>query len=144
MTTSISIRRPNNVETRTMEIPRLVCSISVESGFGIAAGVPQLNCIGGADRCRTSCLSGMMRRQRNRIDHKGVSFEDAATVFEDPSAVEQDDETNSASELRKTLIGYCSRLGLLRVTFTERPPRLRIISARRADGRDSRFYDNGY
>ena len=62
----------------------------------------------------------------------GVTFEEAATVFGDFLAAIFDDETHSADEQRKVIIGHSSSDRILLVSFTERDDRIRIISARRA------------
>lgn len=60
----------------------------------------------------------------------GVSFPEAATAFADPVAAIFPDPDHSADEVREILVGYSDRGRLLVVSFTERPPNLRLISAR--------------
>ena len=62
----------------------------------------------------------------------GVTFEEAATVFGDPLARIFDDPEHSLDEAREIIVGYSERHRLLLVSFTEREPRVRIISARSA------------
>jgi len=62
----------------------------------------------------------------------GVTFEEAATVFGDPMARIFDDPEHSSDEPREIIVGYSEQERLLLVAFTERPPRVRIISARPA------------
>ena len=62
----------------------------------------------------------------------GVTFEEAATVFGDPLARVFDDPEHSSDEPREIIVGYSERQRLLLVWFTERSPRIRIISARPA------------
>lgn len=69
----------------------------------------------------------------------GIHFEDARTVFRDPFAIELLDERASYSEERYILIGM-SRDGVLVVIYTERHERNRIISARRAEPNERRYY----
>lgn len=70
-----------------------------------------------------------------------VSFEEASTVFGDPLALLMADPDHSAEEERYLLLGMSNRLRLLVVAFAERPPRTRLISARRAIRRERRRYE---
>jgi uncharacterized DUF497 family protein len=78
---------------------------------------------------------------RNAQKH-GVSFIEAATVFQDPLAYIFDDEAHSEQEYRELIIGHSSQNRLLIVSFTERGNRIRIISARRADQGEREDYEN--
>ncbi|MBI1296063.1 BrnT family toxin [bacterium] len=78
---------------------------------------------------------------RNRSIHDGVTFEESATVFRDPTAVIFDDNEHSDEEYRELIIGYSTRNRLLIVSFTERNDVIRIISARKADAGEQRAYD---
>lgn len=60
----------------------------------------------------------------------GVSFHEAASAFGDPLGAIFPDPDRSTDEVREILFGYSDRNRLLVVSFTERPPNLRIISAR--------------
>ncbi len=62
----------------------------------------------------------------------GVTFEEAATAFEDSMARIYLDERHSQDEIREILIGYSAQMRLLLVAFTEREEIIRIISARKA------------
>jgi hypothetical protein len=68
----------------------------------------------------------------------GVAFEEAATVFSDPSYLLQAD---AESADRFLAIGMSGLLHLLVVVHVERGPRLRIISARRARQGEARTYE---
>lgn len=69
--------------------------------------------------------------------HKhGVTFAEAATVFDDPLAALFADPDHSDNEDREIIIGYSQRDRLLVVSYTLRPPNLRIISARRASPKE--------
>lgn len=60
-----------------------------------------------------------------------MSFEEAATAFDDPYALLIEDETHSDDETRELLIGYSKRNRLLFVVFIERSATVvRLISAR--------------
>lgn len=72
----------------------------------------------------------------------GVSFEDAQTVFADESAKLIDDPDHSEEEDRFVLLGLSSTLRLLVVCHCYRSQGnvIRIISARKADGRERDAY----
>ena len=66
----------------------------------------------------------------NLLQH-GVSFEEAATVFQDPLAKIHDDPDHSAAGERRDIIVGHSVQGQLRVvSFTDRGSKIRVISAR--------------
>ena len=79
---------------------------------------------------------------RNRRVHDGVTFEEAATVFRDPTAYIFDDDAHSDEEYRELIIGHSTRNRLLIVSFTERDDLIRIISARKADAGEQRAYEH--
>ena len=79
---------------------------------------------------------------RNRKEHDCVTFEEAATVFRDPTAFIFDDDEHSDEEYRELIIGYSARSRLLIVTFAERDDVIRIISARKADAGEQRAYEH--
>ncbi len=70
----------------------------------------------------------------------GVSFEEAALAFFDENAVELFDETNSEAEIRYQLIGI-SNTRLIFVAYTARNEKIRIISARKANAKQIRIYN---
>ena len=78
----------------------------------------------------------------NLKDHK-VSFEEASTVFGDPLAMLIADPDHSEEEERYLLLGMSLRGRLLVVSFAERPPRTRLISAREATRHERRQYEEG-
>lgn len=71
----------------------------------------------------------------------GVSFLEAAAAFADPLAAIFPDPDHSDDEVREILVGYSERGRLLVVSFTERPPNLRIISARAASPAERRNHE---
>lgn len=72
-----------------------------------------------------------------------VSFNESATVLEDPPSTTYPDEGHSEEEARFVTIG-ASRCGrVLVVAHTERNDAIRIISARRATRREREFYEQG-
>ena len=70
-----------------------------------------------------------------------VDFHEASTVFADPLAVLAADPDHSLEEGRYVVLGMSNRRKLLVVAFAERPPRTRIISARRATRHERRHYE---
>jgi uncharacterized DUF497 family protein len=77
----------------------------------------------------------------NETKH-GVSFEEARTVFFDERARLTDDPDHSQDEERFILLGLSSTLRLLVVCHCYRGERgvIRIISARKATARESKYY----
>jgi uncharacterized DUF497 family protein len=69
----------------------------------------------------------------------GISFAEACAVFRDPFAIELLDERVSYDEERFILIGIGAD-GVLVVIYTERQDRNRIISARKAEPNERRYY----
>jgi uncharacterized DUF497 family protein len=76
----------------------------------------------------------------NRQKH-GVAFHEATTAFADPLAMLQSDPAHSVDEERYIVLGMSNRRRLLVVAFAERPPRTRLISARRATRKERRQYE---
>lgn len=76
----------------------------------------------------------------NQQKHR-VSFEEAATVFNDPLAVIFDDEGHLIEEIREIIIGHSTNNRLLLVSFTERDDSIRIISARQATRLERKDYE---
>jgi uncharacterized protein len=72
----------------------------------------------------------------------GVSFTEAATAFADPLAAIFPDPDHSDDEVRELLVGYSERGRLLVVSFTERPPNLRVISVRVASPAERRNHED--
>ena len=79
----------------------------------------------------------------NRRKH-GVTFEEASTVFDDPNAWVEYDQSHSQDEDRWLVIGLSSRLRLLTVCYTKRNEKIRLISAHRATKAEThRYTDSG-
>lgn len=72
-----------------------------------------------------------------------VAFEEAVTVFADPLARILDDPDHSLEEHREIIVGHSAQQRLLIVSFNDRPPRVRIISARPVTSRERRDYEQG-
>lgn len=75
-------------------------------------------------------------KARNNEQKHGITFNEASTVFDDPLAVIFDDAEHSDEEPREIIVGYSNHSRLLIVSFTQREPAVRIISARRATPRE--------
>lgn len=73
----------------------------------------------------------------------GVSFYEAASVFQDPLSLTIVDEAQSDIEARCVLIGRSHRQRTLVIVHTERGANVRIISARLATPRERRSYEEG-
>ncbi len=73
---------------------------------------------------------------------RGVSFEEAQSVFYDEFAVQFLDENNSAPEDRFLMLGFSDGARLLIVCHCERGQGniIRIISARKATKNESNYY----
>lgn len=77
------------------------------------------------------------------VEKHSVSFQEAATVFNDSLSVTFPDPDHSIGENRYVIIGV-SRFGqLLVVAHTDRGEKVRIISARKATRQERRFYEEG-
>ncbi|HBL13467.1 MAG TPA: hypothetical protein DD379_19130 [Cyanobacteria bacterium UBA11162] len=77
------------------------------------------------------------------LEKHGVSFQEAATVFNDSLSMTFPDPDHSIGESRYVIIGL-SRFGqLLVVAHTDREAKVRIISARKATRQERRFYEEG-
>ena len=71
------------------------------------------------------------KAERNRRKH-GITFEEAVSVFADPSELTIDDPDHSIDEDRFVSIGQSVLGRLLVVGYTERGSKIRLIFARRA------------
>jgi hypothetical protein len=83
------------------------------------------------------------KAQSNRIKH-GVSFEEAATVFQDPLSVTIPDPLHSQEEERLVIQGMSADQRLLVVVHTDEGEAIRLISARLATRREQRDYEEGH
>lgn len=72
-----------------------------------------------------------------------VTFAEASSVFGDPLASAFADPDHSLAEERLVLVGRSDRDRVLVVMFTERPARVRLISARPATRSEREAYEAG-
>lgn len=87
-------------------------------------------------------MSGMtIRTKLNKKKHK-ISFEEAKTVFYDSEALIIDDPEHSEEEERFIILGLSKKTNLLVVChcYRESDSVIRIISARKATTRETRYY----
>jgi len=80
------------------------------------------------------------RKAARNVERHQVSFEEAATVFDDPLFITFVDEEHSLDEERYITLGQSSRGRLLMLAHTEREGRVRLISAREATEKEEQFY----
>ena len=71
------------------------------------------------------------------------SFEEAATVFQDPTAWTFPDPDHSEKEHREITIGHTIKQRLVFVSHCEREDSIRIISVRSATRNERRAYEEG-
>jgi uncharacterized DUF497 family protein len=83
------------------------------------------------------------RKAAANVRWRRLSFNEAATVLEDPLSTTYPDDAHSEDEARFVTIGASQRGRLLVVAHTERNDTIRIISARRATRREREFYEQG-
>ena len=70
-----------------------------------------------------------------------ISFDEAASVFEDLLAVVYEDPDHSADEQRFLMIGTSVQNQLLHIAFADQGDRIRIITARKVTKRERKLYE---
>jgi uncharacterized DUF497 family protein len=80
-------------------------------------------------------------KAKANLSKHGVSFVEAVTVFGDPLSMNMPDPDHSEGEERFILLGMSDRYRLLVVSYAERPPLTRIISARLATRNERKQYE---
>ena len=80
------------------------------------------------------------KAEANLKKHR-VSFDEAETVFDDPLFVIFADPDHSFEESRFIIMGESNQKRLLVVSYTERPPKTRLISAREATRPERKKYE---
>lgn len=81
------------------------------------------------------------KAESNRRKH-GVSFDEAATIFNDPNIATISDPDHSDTEERFVSIGLSVIARLLTVIHAFRKTRIRLISARKATKAEKKKYEN--
>lgn len=82
-------------------------------------------------------------KARSNWRKHGVTFEEAATVFNDPLSSTIPDPLHSEREDRFIIVGQSVNWRLLVVVHTDWEDRIRIISARVANARERETYEEG-
>ena len=81
-------------------------------------------------------------KEAENVRTRGIDFDDAIVALRDPFAIDWFDEDHSADEPRFVAIGRDLRGRFLAVVTSERRPKPRIISARRATKRERHAYEH--
>jgi len=81
------------------------------------------------------------KKAEANLSKHGVSFREAVAAFGDPLSMNMADPDHSAGEERFIVLGMSERYRLLVVSYTEGPPRTRIISARLATRYERKQYE---
>ena len=82
-------------------------------------------------------------KAESNLEKHGVSFEEAATVFDDPLYVDFYDPDHSVNEHRYLIMGQSTAGRLLIVAYTERDDVVRLISAREVTSAERKAYEEG-
>ena len=80
-------------------------------------------------------------KARQNLAKHDVSLEEAQSVFFDPYSITLHDPDHSMTEPRFIINGYSIRQRQLVVVHTDRDGRIRIISARLANRRERKVYE---
>ncbi len=83
-------------------------------------------------------------KAQSNLNKHGVSFDEAATVFEDYFALTVNDPEHSFSEDRYITIGLSQLNRALVVVNSQRIDNIRIISARKANPSERALYANQF
>lgn len=81
-------------------------------------------------------------KEETNFTKHGVSFLEAASVFDDVLSITFPDPDHSADEERLIIIGHSHRGRLLFVSHTDRNDQTRIISARTATRHEQKVYEH--
>jgi uncharacterized DUF497 family protein len=81
------------------------------------------------------------QKAESNLRKHGVSFEEAATVFDDPLAAYYVDPDHSITERRYLTIGASARGRLIHIAFADRAGRIRIIQARKLTNQERQLYE---
>ena len=81
-------------------------------------------------------------KAKSNLKKHGVSFEEGATIFNDPMIATISDPDHSEDEERFISIGMSMIRRLLTVIHTYRKERIRLVSARKATKAEKKNYEN--
>ncbi|HEX7330528.1 MAG TPA: BrnT family toxin [Pyrinomonadaceae bacterium] len=79
----------------------------------------------------------------SNLEKHEVSFDEAATVFDDPLYIDFYDPDHSIEEHRYLIMGQSNAGRLLIVSYTARDEVIRLISAREMTASERRAYEEG-
>ncbi|HYV06006.1 MAG TPA: BrnT family toxin [Blastocatellia bacterium] len=82
-------------------------------------------------------------KSESNLRHHGVSFQEAATVFDDALSITVPDPDHSFDEERYIIVGISHEGRLLIVSHAERGDHIRIISARELSRDERSAYEEG-
>lgn len=82
-------------------------------------------------------------KAKSNLEKHAVSFEEAATVFDDPLYVDFYDPDHSVDEHRYLIMGQSTAGRLLIVSYTEGDDVVRLISAREVTSAERKAYEEG-
>ncbi len=83
------------------------------------------------------------RKENSNLSKHNVSFEEAATTFDDPLYIDFYDPDHSEEEDRYLIVGMSKKGYLLIVSYTEKGESIRIISARTVTSSERSIYEEG-
>jgi uncharacterized DUF497 family protein len=81
------------------------------------------------------------RKAESNVRKHGISFDEAATAFDDPLFVVFSDPDHSIEENRFILMGESINGRLLVISYTQHPAAVRLISARKATPGERNAYE---
>ena len=82
------------------------------------------------------------KKAASNLKAHDVSFDEATSVFGDILSLNMPDPDHSEDEQRFLVVGMSTASRLIVVSYAERPPRTRIISARLATKRERQEYEH--
>lgn len=81
------------------------------------------------------------KNEYNKANYKGLSFELAARIFNDPLLYSDYDYIHSTDEHREKFIGKLAGRYIISVIATDKEGLIRIISARKANSKEVKLYE---
>lgn len=81
------------------------------------------------------------KKSVTNLKKHGIGFDEAKTIFNDPSALTIYDPDHSIEEDRFIDIGLSGKGRLLVLSYTEREDTIRIISCRKATSKEIEYYE---
>ncbi len=79
----------------------------------------------------------------SNLEKHGVTFQEAASVFDDPLFVDFYDPDHSIDEHRYLIVGRSNAGRLLIISYTERDEVVRLITARELTATERKAYEEG-